>query len=178
MRDQIMIDWFKKGENAKNNNNTFEAFIYLWISWVIGCRIFISYNIHIDERSNNTDREDILLWSEMNSNFVVQTIEANYSSLEFLGKRRGARYGDPIIDANHKLTGYFSKLSMYLKNTYTYKKDDELANHFGELLNKVRNNLFHGDKSYNDKNDLELIQAVLPTLYDFAKESIKYSQSL
>ena len=45
MRDQIMIDWFKKGEIAKNNNNPFEAFFYLWISWVIACRIFISYNV-------------------------------------------------------------------------------------------------------------------------------------
>jgi hypothetical protein len=114
----------------------------------------------------------------MNSNFVVQTIEANHISLEFLAKRRGARYGDPIIDANQKLTSYFSKLSMFFKNTYSYKKDNELANHFGELLNKIRNNLFHGDKSYNDKNDLELIQSVLPSLYDFAKESIKYSKSI
>ncbi len=178
MRDQIMIDWFKKGEIAKNNHNSFEAFIYLWISWVIGCRIYISYNVQVDERANNTDREDILLWCEMNSDFVAQTIEANYSSLEFLGKRKGARYGDPIIDASPKLTGYFSTLSMYFKNTYTYKKDDQIANHFGELLNKIRNNLFHGDKSYNDKNDLELIQTVLPTLYDFAKESIQYSKSV
>ena len=178
MRDQIMIDWFKKGEIAKNNNNSFEAFIYLWISWVIGCRIFISYNIHVDDRANNTDREDILLWCKMNSEFVKQTIETYYTSLELLGKRRGASYGDPIIDANQKLTGYFSKLSMYFKNMDVYKKDVELANHFGELLNKIRNNLFHGDKSYNDKNDLELIQTVLPTLYDFAKESIKYTKSV
>ena len=63
---------------------------------------------------------------------------------------------------------------MYFKNEYTYKKNKELATHFGELLNKIRNNLFHGDKSYNDKNDLELIQSVLPTLYDFTKEAIKY----
>jgi transcription-repair coupling factor (superfamily II helicase) len=47
-----------------------------------------------------------------------------------------------------------------------------------KALNKIRNNLFHGDKSYNDKNDLELIQSVLPSLYDFAKESIKYSKSI
>lgn len=114
----------------------------------------------------------------MNSNFVFQTIERNYTSLESLGKRRGARYGDPIIDANQKLNGYFSKLSMFFKNTYTYKKEVELANHFGELLNKIRNNLFHGDKSYNDKDDYELIKSVLPTLYDFAKESIKYSKSV
>ncbi len=173
-----MIDWFKKGEIAKNNNNTFEAFIYLWISWVIGCKIFISYNDHFDERSNNTDREDILLWCKKNSAFVAQTIEENYASLELLGKRRGTMYGDPIIDASSKLTGYFSTLSMFFKNQYTYKKDVELANHFGELLNKIRNNLFHGDKSYNDKNDLELIQSVLPTLYDFAKESIEYTKVL
>ncbi len=54
-----MIDWFEKGALAKTNNNPFEAFIYLWISWVVACRIYISYNVN-NYNYNSTDREDII----------------------------------------------------------------------------------------------------------------------
>ena len=173
-----MIDWFKRGEIAMNNNNPFEAFIYLWISWVIGCRIYISYNVHRDDRSNSTDREDVILWCKNNAGIVVQIIEDNFTTLESLGRRKGSKYGDPILDANVKLSSMFSSLSRYFRNDFTYKKDSELADNLAELLNKIRNNLFHGDKSYNDKKDLELIQSVLPTLYSLAKETINYSKHL
>jgi len=173
-----MLDWFKRGESAKNNDNPFEAFIYLWISWVIGCRIYISYNVHRDDRSNSTDREDVILWCKNNSNVVAQIIDDNYATLESLGKRKGSKYGDPIVDANVKLSSIFSSLSRYFRNDYTYKKNSELAETFAELLNKIRNNLFHGDKSYNDKQDYDLIMSVLPSLYDLAKETINYSKRL
>ncbi len=170
------MDWFKKGEIAMKNNNPFESFIYLWIAWVIGCRIFISYNIHRDNRSNTTDREDVLLWCQNNADVVNDIIDSNYQTLAYLGKRKGSTYGDPIIDSNVKLSSIFSNLSRYFRNEYSYKKNIELAENFGELLNKIRNNLFHGDKSYNDKQDLELIQSVLPTLYGLTKKAINISK--
>jgi len=43
---------------------------------------------------------------------------------------------------------------------------------------KIVHGSFHGEKSYNDKNALDLIQSALPIPYDFAKESIKYSKSV
>ena len=171
-----MLDWFHKGESAKNNNNPFEAFIYLWISWVIGCRIYISYNVTRDDKLNYTDRDDIVLWCKENREIVVEIIDKNYPTLQNLGKRKGSFYGNPIVDASIKLSSMFSTLSKYFKNEHIYNNNSDLAVHFAELLNKIRNNLFHGDKSYNEKNDLELIQSVLPTLYAFSKETIKYSK--
>lgn len=179
MRDSIMIDWFKKGESAKNNENPFEAFIYLWISWMIGCKIYIAYNYTQSENNGATDREDLIIWCKDNSLYVSQTIEENYLSLSVLGKRRGEYNQTPIIDASNKVQiERFTILSRYFKNDYTYKNDKDLATDFGELLNKIRNNLFHGDKSYNHKKDLELINSVLPTLYEFAKEAVEYSKAL
>ena len=37
-RDEIMHSWFKRGEKALQEENIFEAFIYLWISWVVACK--------------------------------------------------------------------------------------------------------------------------------------------
>jgi len=179
MRDSIMIDWFKKGESAKNNDNPFDAFIYLWISWMIGCKIYISYNYNKNENNGTTDREDLIIWCKQNSSTISQIIEENYSSLCVLGKRKGEATQTPIIDTtNRTLIQRFNSLSKFFKNEYSYKNDKDLATDFGELLNKIRNNLFHGDKSYNHKKDLELINAVLPTLYEFAKEGVEYSKDL
>lgn len=171
MRDKILKDWFRKGEMEKNKENYFEAFIYLWISWVIGCKIFVSLNIFRDTAQKNyTDRDDIIDWSKDYSAFVVDTIKKHKNSLEYLGKRNGSKYGDPIIDASPRLSSYFSSLKRYFNNEFQYKNEKELAVHFVELLNKIRNNLFHGDKTYNEKSDLELIKSVLPVLYEFAKK--------
>jgi hypothetical protein len=179
MRDKIMKDWFKKGEIEKNRDNYFEAFIYLWISWVIGCKIFISCNINRDSSEKNfTDRDDILDWCRFNSEVVARIIYENHSSLKYLGSRKGEKYGNPIVDASRNLRTYFDMLQKYFKNEYRYARDKDLAKHFGELLNKIRNNLFHGDKTYSEKSDLELIKSVLPILYAFAKETIIYSDKI
>lgn len=36
----------------------------------------------------------------------------------------------------------------------------------GELFNKIRNNLFHGVKVYDDSEDIELINTVNPILLE------------
>jgi hypothetical protein len=176
MRDKIMNDWFNKGEIEKNRDNYFEAFIYLWISWVIGCKIFVSFNVNRDgSEKNYTDRDDILDWCRLNATVVAQIINENHSSLKYLGIRKGERYGNPIVDASRNLSTYFDMLQKYFRNEYQYTRDKDLAKHFGELLNKIRNNLFHGDKTYSEKSDLELIKSVLPVLYAFTKDTIRYS---
>jgi hypothetical protein len=179
MRDKIMKDWFIKGETAKDKKNYFEAFIYLWISWVIGCKIFIAYNISRDySKDNYTDRNDILDWCNYNAELVAKIIKQNHNSLIYLGSRKGDKYGNPIIDARRPLSNYFYTLQKYFNSEFQYRDDKELAIHFGELLNKIRNNLFHGDKTYNEKSDLELIKSVLPVLYALAKDTIEYSNGI
>jgi hypothetical protein len=174
MRDKILRDWFIKGELEMKQGNYFEAFIYLWISWVIGCKIYVSLNLYRDiSKKNFTDREDVIDWCTNNPELIVQIIQQHKNSLAYLGKRKGDRYGDPIIDASLNLSRYFFILQKYFNNEHQYRRKKELATHFAELLNKIRNNLFHGDKTYNEESDLELIKSVLPVLYDFAKEVSK-----
>ena len=132
-----------------------------------------------NENNGTTDREDLIIWCKENSSFVSEIIDENYTSLCVLGKRKGEATQTPIIDTtNRTLIQRFNTLSNYFKNEYSYKNEKDLATDFGELLNKIRNNLFHGDKSYNHKKDLELINSVLPTLYEFAKEAVEYSKAL
>ena len=42
--------------------------------------------------------------------------------------------------------------------------DAAKADHTAEFLNKVRNNVFHGVKVYDDSDDLALLQRVNPIL--------------
>jgi hypothetical protein len=44
--------------------------------------------------------------------------------------------------------------------------DEDLVRSVGELFNKIRNNVFHGVKVYDDAEDLELLQQVNPVLMD------------
>jgi hypothetical protein len=117
-------------------------------------------------------------WCKLNTLNVKGIIELNHETLHHLGQRRGSKYGNPIVDASRTLTVYFSRLRQYFRGEYEYKKENDLAADFAELLNKIRNNLFHGEKTYSEKSDRELIVTVLPTLHALAKETVEYTKFL
>jgi hypothetical protein len=50
-------------------------------------------------------------------------------------------------------------------------QDDELVTAVAELLNKIRNNVFHGVKVYDDREDLDLLRNVNPVLLAVLEES-------
>ena len=88
--------------------------------------------------------------------------------LKPLGNRVGSHFNNPIVDSSKILQEKFILLSDFFNGNKVYKHDYELTVDFAELLNKIRNNLFHGNKSYDNKDDKLLIKAVLPVLKDIA----------
>ena len=48
-----------------------------------------------------------------------------------------------------------------------------MAEDFTELLNKIRKNLFHGNKSYDNQEDKSLLKAILPVLKDITQIAVK-----
>ena len=54
-----------------------------------------------------------------------------------------------------------------------YIDDKDLAADLAELLNKVRNNLFHGGKSYDNREDIFLIKSLLPIMKDLTEFAVK-----
>jgi hypothetical protein len=174
-REQIMYDWFEKGEHAFNKNNDFEAFIYLWISWVVACKIHLANNIPYNSivQKDLDDRRIILEWSKNNSFEVKKCVDNNMNDLNYLGKRVGSYYRNPIIDSSKNLQENFTRLRDFFTNKYSYEQDKDLAVDFTELLNKIRNNLFHGNKSYDNQDDKSLLKAILPVLKDITQIAVK-----
>lgn len=178
LRSQIMNEWFDRGADAYQNKNDFEAFIYLWISLVVGCKVYFGANITIDKHAqkNTTDLEVIKYWFRNNSTVVKQILDNNSNTLSILGTRKGTYFGNPIIDASKNLQIVFGRLKGYFSGIYNYDSDKKVSEDFSELLNKIRNNLFHGDKSYDNKQDRALLQAVLPSLYSLTKQVVDENQ--
>jgi hypothetical protein len=81
-----------------------------------------------------------------------------------LAKRRGTAHQDLLVDTgNRQLRLIFRKLSRH----YTHgesMQEEELIVAVAEFLNKVRNNIFHGVKVYDDKADLDLLGTLNPVL--------------
>lgn len=167
-REQIMYDWHVKGISCYEEGNQFEAFIYLWISLVVACKVHKACNIAYDKfvQKDLEDSEIIKDWAKNNSGIVVKIITANQSSLAYLGTRVGSHYKNPIVDSSRRLQEKFEKLRRHFKGHNIYSNEDNLAVDFIELINKIRNNLFHGNKSYEKREDQELLAAILPALKD------------
>ena len=169
IRVKIMQEWCKHGENALNKNNSFEAFIYLWIAWVIGCKVFYSNNYRYTNELK--DKELLLKWCKSDVYFFEETINSHKNTLSVLKNRVVGINRDPIINCHtnaHKRQAMI-RLSKFWSNRYDYRNKNDLINDFLSLIVTVRNNLFHGDKAYDDKSDRELINALLPTLLALTK---------
>ena len=178
-RQKIMNEWFERGESAQEHQNKFEAFIYLWISLIVGCKIEMGNNIPATKymQKDIGDLECIKYWFKSHSAFVNDQIKRNWQTLSALGKRTGSHFGDPIIDTkSSNLKVRFARLKKYFNGTYAYDKDKQPAEDFAELLNKIRNNLFHGDKSYDNRSDRELLGAILPVLKNITEEVVESNQ--
>ena len=169
-RDQIMFEWFENGNRALERGNLFESFIYLWISWVVACKVHRGNNYAFTP--NLEDSKVVSGWAEGESREVVRIIESHLILLAPLGKRKGSKYGNAIVDSSVRLQEKFTRLSDYFNNEYVYENKRQLATDFAELVNKVRNNLFHGGKMYSSQEDRELLSVILPALKEIAQYAV------
>ena len=174
-REQIMYDWHIKGVNCYEEDNHFEAFIYLWISLVVACKIHLAFNKPYSKfvQRDLEDSKIIIDWAKNNSTRVVKILTENDKSLAYLGTRYGSHFNNPIIDSSKRLQEKFLKLSRHFRGHDVYSNHDDLAVDFIELINKIRNNLFHGNKSYEKKEDQELLAAILPSLKDITSIAVE-----
>lgn len=174
-RDQIMNDWFTKGVKSYKENNDFEAFIYLWISLVVACKIHYGNNFPHEKfiQKDMEDRKIISKWAEWNAKSIVEIINSNLDTLKPLTNRKGSYYKNPIIDASKELSKKFQNIQDFLNETSNYSNEKQIATDFVELINKVRNNLFHGSKSYDKESDRTLLAAILPLLLQLTQYAVE-----
>lgn len=152
--------WFLR---AIRTEDPFDRFTSLWIALVAAAQRHRT-SIGTPVRENDTDREKMLDYFRANSHQIFQALRENLDSMVKLSRRRGTYYGNPIVDTGSpELRDKFSKITThYTKNPLL--PQEELVEAVAELLNKIRNNLFHGVKVYDDREDAALLELVNPVL--------------
>lgn len=159
-RAKYFFDFFRKAQE-KSNDEAFEAFIYHWLAMIIGMTDLLSYCGH--SKPFKGDRE---LISEFHDRCQAdfEKIQAAFQCPElmqykvFLAHRKGSARGHSVIDFSGDPGDYLTQLWIN-----RYHSDKELES-FLQVACVIRNNLFHGKKSFMNVSDVELIKNVVPMI--------------
>lgn len=163
----LVKKWFQRGEKALD---PFDRFFYLWIALIIAAQR-LRPRRGVPSRHHNTDREKVLDYFRANSRNVFQALQETRDSMLKLARRRGTKHGHPIVDSgNPKLRDKFSRLAAHYTQDASLSQAD-LVETVAGLLNKIRNNLFHGGKVYDDREDVALLELVNPVLLEILRKS-------
>jgi hypothetical protein len=153
--------WFQR---AIEEDDEFDRFFSAWIALVVAAQRLRDYRGRLPKW--DSDRKRVVDYFLAKKSRVMSAVKKREQEMMWLARRQGTRYGTPIIDTDtddEYLCNLFTKLSRH----YTSKEampDDEFVKALAELLNRIRNNVFHGAKVYDDKEDLELLKNVNPVL--------------
>lgn len=154
---------------AREAEDEFDRFFSAWIALVVAAqRIRDSFGRPSEEDS---DRQRVVDYFLAKKAEVMRAVGRHQEEMTWIAHRRGTTYGNAIIDTgNPDLRDLFAKLSRYYDARQPLQEDEHVKA-IAELLNKVRNNVFHGVKVYDDKEDLDLLRKVNPVLLAVLEES-------
>jgi hypothetical protein len=157
--------WFQRASQA---DDPFDRFFSLWIALVVASqRARTNKGSRYIEDDN--DRKRILDYFLSNECKVFQALQNHQDILLKLSQRRGTRYRSPILDTGNPVLGEkFLGLAKHY-NRSLILSEEELVEAVAELFNKVRNNLFHGVKIYDDREDIALLELVNPILSEILR---------
>jgi hypothetical protein len=121
---------------------------------------------------DDTDRKKVRDYfaQKRNQRQILTVLAANHERVLRLAQRRGTSYEDPIVDAGRSrdLRKKFKKLAMHYTRG-SFLSEEEVVENMAEVLNKVRNKVFHGVKVYDDRDDIELLELVNPLLLEILR---------
>lgn len=183
-RKDFANDWYLKGSDALDKENVFEAFIYLWLALTIAASEHYGNNKRVNRFSSKkedkevTDRVKIESWCKGYAKTkIFDILKSNEDDMRELCERKDPGAEEPILEIKiNKSEDLYSKVLRDHKNFQGYWQDeiqhiDKLAIGvtFIHILHDVRNNLFHGDKSYQVESDRRLLDVLCPSLKSTAK---------
>ena len=154
LRNNYFQDFYKRA--IEKVEDPFESFIYNWLAVIIGLTELVASNYRVPPRMKG-DRDLIDLYLQKCdydlANSVLKVELAD--SRTFLANRRGENFGHAIVDYSGVNQG--GVLSECWKGNTKLEPEEQLKLFFYVGCN-IRNNLFHGKKSFMDENDTELIK--------------------
>jgi hypothetical protein len=146
--------WRQKAVEAEN---PFDRFFSSWIALIIAARGDLS----LQQLSRpDTDRKAVIQYLESRAGAVEDALGACQDDTAWLAKREGTSTGGRIVDvyeaSPQHLRETFDVLAAVWAGQMT-RKARWVANATAELLNHVRNHMFHGVKNPDDAADQELV---------------------
>lgn len=155
-RAEYLKKWFNKAEREKD---VFDRFMSGWLALVIAAKIDWT-NSGLSVR-DNTDRELAIEYFKHHAESVAEVVLTNRVGARSLAMRMGT--GGGVIVDGQQIQEHCRKFRGKVLGQRDCSATD-FAVATAEILNKVRNNLFHGAKVYDDAEDRKLLELVTPLL--------------
>lgn len=150
----------KRGLQALNKEEPFEAYIYLWLAFLQSCAPQEATRI-------KSDRKDIIEpWNGNHFVRVIALLDDPFltDNLQWLANRNEGNILNPI-GRHPKDIKRLKFLSSYIKGSHnSYSNPYDVSEALLDLCLSVRNNLFHGGKSFYNHNDHQLLSNMCPIL--------------
>ncbi len=152
--------WQKAGESE----DPFDRFFSAWIAVVIAARS------QLDERQlfqPDNDRKAVIQYFKSHAKQVASVLAKLPDKTGWLAQRKGTGTDQSILDVHLYSPQHLRPLFDTLANVWsgqTARKPRWIANATAEMINHIRNNMFHGGKNPDDAADQELLDHVNPLL--------------
>ena len=184
-RNSLARDWFDRGvqlldEYDRNSEARllFEAYIYLWISLTVASKEYCARDGKRFNNSNGqktTDKEEILHWAlKCRKSQLMSMLKDNESLILELCERNGSETNSPIMDVeSDTVVDYHKEFIRFWNGETRFTEHSSIVSTFILILNRVRNNLFHGGKSFRVEGDIELLEFTCPLLKNTTKLCIE-----
>lgn len=153
-RSEHLKKWFRKAEAEED---VFDRFIYGWLALALAASI---HETRLGERFEK-DSKRVVNYLQTRADDVEAAVRKETQSAVTLSKRMGS--GNGVIVDGWPLQKHGKRFRRKVLGQGTCSPI-EFAESTAEILNKVRNNLFHGVKVYDDAEDRALLESATPLL--------------
>lgn len=160
-RAEFVRRWRQRASDAAD---PFDRFFSAWVALVIAARGHL-YEQQLSQP--DTDRKAIIHYFESHDLVMSQVLGTLREELSWLAQRKGTGTGQPILDVQPDSPQHLRRLFDDLAQVYSgdaKRKTKWVACATAEMINHVRNNMFHGLKDPDDAADQALLQRVNPIL--------------
>jgi hypothetical protein len=157
-RVEFITKWYKRGVAE---GDPFDQFFSLWISLIVAAARWGT----LQGRSayDQTDRDKVIQYLAGHKESAAIILNSS-PQVRDLARRAGSIRRNPILDTGSQdLRKKLQRFADHYANRLNLE-DAELVETLGEILNKVRNNVFHGIKIYDDRDDVRVLKLVNPIL--------------